>query len=92
MELSKKRGESMGAPFSSSRSDTWAFGERLRARISWASGNAQLEILRSLQLGFRGIYSWDSRRAVLAFLGERFPLLLEGEKEGARERGKRTPR
>ena len=90
MELSKKRGESIGAPFSSSRSDTWVFGEGVRARMAWASGNAQLEILRSLQLGFRGIYSWDSRRAVLAFLGARFSLLQEGEKEGARERGKRT--
>ena len=39
------------------RSDTSLFGERLWARISWVSGNAQLEILRSLQLGFRGIYS-----------------------------------
>ena len=75
MELSKKRGESMGAPFSSSRRDTRAIGESLRARIAWASGNAQLEILRSLQLGFRGIYSWDSRRAVLAFFGARFSLL-----------------
>ena len=57
------------------RSDTSLFGERLRARIAWRSGNAQLEILRSLQLGFRGIYSWDSRRAVLAFFGARFSLL-----------------
>lgn len=56
--------ESMGAPPSSSRSDTWAFGEGLRARIAWASGNAQLEILRSLLLGFRGIYSLDSRLAI----------------------------
>ena len=78
MELSKKRGESIGAPFSSSRSDTWAFGERLRAGIAWESGNALLEILRSLQLGFRGIYSWDSRRAILVFLEGRFPLLQEG--------------
>ena len=61
MELSKKRGESMGAPFSSSRRDTWAIRESLRARIAWASSNAQLEILRSLLLGFRGIYSWNSR-------------------------------
>lgn len=59
----------------SSRSGTWAFGEGVRARIDWGATNAQLEILRSLQLGFRGIYSWDSRRAILAFLGERFPLL-----------------
>ena len=51
------------------RSDTSLFGERLRARIAWRSGNAQLEILRSLQLGFRGIYSWDSRLAIQAFLG-----------------------
>ena len=75
MELSKKRGESMGAPFSSSRSDTWAFGERLQARMAWASGSTQLEILRALLLGFRGIYSWDSRRAVLAFFGARLSLL-----------------
>ena len=65
----------MGAPFSSSRRDTWAIGESLRARIAWESGNALLEILRSLQLGFRGIYSWDSRRAVLAFFRARFTLL-----------------
>ena len=77
---------------SNPRRDTWAIGESLRARVAWGSGNAQLEILRSLQLGFRGIYSWNSRRAILAFLGERFPLLQEGEKEGARERGKRTLR
>ena len=57
------------------RSDTSLFGEGIRARIAWASGNAQLEILRSLLLGFRGIYSWDSRRAVLAFFGARFSLL-----------------
>lgn len=57
------------------RSDTSLFGERLRARIAWASSNAQLEILRSLLLGFRGIYSWDSRRAVLAFFRARFSLL-----------------
>lgn len=74
------------------KSDTSLFGEGVRARIAWASSNAQLEILRSLLLGFRGIYSWDSRRAILAFLGERFPLLQEGEKEGARGRGKRTLR
>ena len=43
------------------RSDTSLFGEGVRARIAWGSGNTQLEILRSLQLGFRGIYSSDSR-------------------------------
>ena len=75
MELSKKRGESIGAPPSSRGCDTSLFGEGVRARIAWVSGNAQLEILRPLQLGFRGIYSWDSRRAILAFLGERFSLL-----------------
>ena len=75
MELSKKRGESIGAPPSSRGCDTLLFEKSLRARIAWESGNALLEILRSLLLGFRGIYSWDSRRAILAFLGERFSLL-----------------
>ena len=60
---------------SNPRRHTWAFGEGLRARIAWASGNALLEILRSLLLRFRGIFSWDSRRAVLAFFGARFSLL-----------------
>ena len=85
----QKGGESMGAPPSSRGCDTSLFGERLRARIAWRSGNAQLEILRSLQLGFRGIYSWDSRLAIQAFLGGRFFLLQEGEKEGARGRAKK---
>ena len=61
MELSKTRGESMGAPFSSSRSDTWAFGEGVWARIAWEFGNAQLETPRSLQLEFQGSYFSDSR-------------------------------
>ena len=46
---------------SNPRRDTWAFGEGLRARIAWTSGNAQRETPRSLQLGFRGSYSSDSR-------------------------------
>ena len=54
----QEEGESIGAPFSSSRSDTWVFGEGVRARMAWASGNAQLEILRSLQLGFRAPTLW----------------------------------
>ena len=74
------------------RSDTSLFGEGVRARIAWASSNAQLEILRSLLLGFRGIYSLDSRLANLAFLGARFLLLQEGEKEETRGRGKRDLR
>ena len=43
------------------RSYTSLFGEGIRARIAWASGNAQLEILRSLLLGFQGSYFSDSR-------------------------------
>ena len=51
----------MGIASPSLRSDTSLFGEGVRARIAWGSGNAQLEILRSLQLGFQGSYSLDSR-------------------------------
>ena len=61
MELSKKRGESIGAPPSSRGCDTLLFGEGVRARIAWGSDNAQLEILRSLLLGFQGGSSLDSR-------------------------------
>lgn len=43
------------------RRDTSLFGVELRARIAWESGNAQLETPRSLQLGFQGGYSFDSR-------------------------------
>lgn len=43
------------------RSHMLLFGEGLRARIAWGSGNAQLEILRSLLLGFEGSYFSDSR-------------------------------
>ena len=60
---------------SNPRRDTWAIGESLRARIAWASGNAKLEILRSLQLGFQGSYFGDSRSASRGFLGARFSLL-----------------
>ena len=44
----------MGMASPSLRSDTSLFGEGVRTRIAWVSGNAQLEILRSLQLGFQG--------------------------------------
>ena len=43
------------------RSDTSLFGEGLRAGVAGVSGNAQLEILRSLLLGFQGGSSLDSR-------------------------------
>ena len=43
------------------RRDTSLFGEGVRASIAWGSGNAQLEILRSLLLGFQGSYFSDSR-------------------------------
>ncbi len=43
------------------RSDTLLFGEGLWAKIAGVSGNAQLEILRSLLLGFQGSYFSDSR-------------------------------
>ena len=43
------------------RSDTSLFGEGVRARIAWESGNSQLEVLRSLLLGFQGSYFSDSR-------------------------------
>ena len=45
------------------RSDTSLFGLGVRPRIAWESGTAQLEILRSLQLGFRGTYSVPLRVA-----------------------------
>ena len=61
MQLPKERGRSMGIASPSSRSATWAFGEGVRARIAWGPGNAQLEILRSLLLGFQGSYFSDSR-------------------------------
>ena len=51
----------MGMASPSLRSDTSLFGEEVRARIAWGSGNAQLEILRSLLLGFQGSYFSDSR-------------------------------
>ena len=43
------------------RSDTSPFGEGLRAGVAGVSSNAQLEILRSLLLGFQGSYFSDSR-------------------------------
>jgi len=51
----------MGMASPSLRSDTSLFGEGVRARIAWGSDNAQLEILRSLLLGFQGGSSLDSR-------------------------------
>ena len=51
----------MGMASPSLRSDTSLFGEGVQARIAWGSGNAQLEISRSLLLGFHGSYSSDSR-------------------------------
>jgi len=62
-------GESIGMASPSIRSDTSLFGEGLWARIAWGSGNAQLEILRSLQLGFRGTYSVPLRVANRELLG-----------------------
>ena len=56
-----EEGESIGMASPSLRSDTSLFGEGVRARIAWASSNAQLEILRSLLLGFQGSYFSDSR-------------------------------
>ena len=44
----------MGMASPSIRRDTSLFEEGLRTRIAWASSNAQLEILRSLLLGFQG--------------------------------------
>lgn len=61
MQLPKEKGRSMGMASHSLRSDTSLFGEGVRARIAWGSGNAQLEILRSLLLGFQGSYFSDSR-------------------------------
>ena len=43
------------------RSDTSLFGEEVRARVAGVSGSVQLEILRSLLLGFQGSYFSDSR-------------------------------
>ena len=43
------------------RRDTSLFGEGLRAGVAGVSGSAQLEILRSLLLGFQGSYFSDSR-------------------------------
>ena len=54
-------GESIGMASPSLRNDTLLFGEGVRARIAWGSGNAQPEILRSLLLGFQGSYFSDSR-------------------------------
>ena len=51
----------MGMVSPSIRSDTSLFGEGVRARIAWESGNAQLETPRTLLLGFRGTYFLDSR-------------------------------
>ena len=51
----------MGMASPSLRSDTSLFGEGIRARIAWGSGNAQLKILRSLLLEFQGFYFSDSR-------------------------------
>ena len=51
----------MGMASPSLRSDTSLFGEGVRARIAWGSGNAQLESLRSLLLGCQGGSSLDSR-------------------------------
>ena len=56
-----EEGESIGMASPSLRSDTSLFGEGIRARIAWGSGNAQLKILRSLLLGFQGSYFSDSR-------------------------------
>ena len=56
-----EEGESIGMASPSLRSDTSLFGEGIRARIAWGSDNAQLEILRSLLLGFQGSYFSDSR-------------------------------
>ena len=56
-----EEGESIGMASPSLRSDTSLLGEGVRARIAWESGNAQLEIPRSLQLGFQASYSSDSR-------------------------------
>ena len=58
---SQGEGEEHGNGYPSSRSATWAFGVGLWARIAWEFGNAQLEILRSLLLGFQGSYFSDSR-------------------------------
>ena len=51
----------MGMASPSLRSDTSLFGEGVRPRIAWESGNAQLETPRSLLLGFQGSYFSDSR-------------------------------
>ena len=59
----------MGMASPSIRRDTSLFEEGLRTRIAWASSNAQLEILRSLQLGFRGTYSVPLRVANRELLG-----------------------
>ena len=75
MELSKKGGESIGPLPQVEGVILCSLRRAFGLGYLGASGNAQLEILRSLQLGFRGIYSWDSRRAVLAFFGARFSLL-----------------
>ena len=60
-QFSKEREKRRGMASPDRRSDMLLFGKGLRARIVWESGNAQLEIPRSQLLGFRGIYSWDSR-------------------------------
>ena len=59
-----------------------------RARIAWESGNAQLEILKSLLLGFQGSSSLNSLLAIQVYLGERFSLLQGGRKRGLGEGGK----
>ena len=78
MPLPKKNGKGHRNGYPSPRSDAWVFWEGPRARIAWESGNAQLEILRSLLLGFQGGSSLNSLLAIQAYLGERFSLLQEG--------------
>lgn len=76
----------------SRRNDILLFGKGVRARIAWVSGNAQLEILRLLQLGFQGEFPLGAQLANLVFFGGRFSLLQEGEKEEALGKGKRNLR
>ena len=61
VQLHKDEEKSMGMASPSLRSDTSLFGEGVRAAVAGGSGNAQLEILRSLLLGFEGSYFSDSR-------------------------------
>ena len=70
------------------RRDMLLFWEGPRARIAWESGNAQLEILKSLLLGFQGGSSLNSLLAIQAYLGGDFPFFRRDRKRRIGEGGK----